>query len=251
MDKKIIVIEDDKIVRDNIATLLDEEGYKTFQSSDGLEGINLIEEVKPDLIICDIVMPRMNGLEVLQKIRENNLFRPVPFIFLTAKVEKSDLRSGMELGADDYIFKPFSSKELLRAVKVRLKKSEQIKNYYYNKDKIADKRYSYEDKILVNVKDETKLIQILTIKFISAEDQYSKLHLHDNSSVLLRKSLSDWEEILPEDKFIRIHRSTIINIDYVTKLEKWFNRSLRVFIKDWPKELTVSRNYTQKLKSIF
>ena len=123
---KILVIEDEESLRQNIADLLTLEDFKVIVAPNGLAGIQIAEVEIPDLIICDVMMPDLDGYGVLNKLRQNPLLSTIPFIFLTAKASKSDFRQGMELGADDYLTKPFSSKDLLGAISSKLKKQIEI-----------------------------------------------------------------------------------------------------------------------------
>ncbi|MEP3390561.1 MAG: response regulator [Reichenbachiella sp.] len=127
---KILLIEDNVEVRENTAEILELSGYEVTTACDGKDGLERLKEFKPDLIICDIMMPVLDGYGVLHIISKNPSTAHIPFIFLTAKVEKSDIRKGMNLGADDYLTKPFDDIELLGAVEARLKRSKQIQNEY-------------------------------------------------------------------------------------------------------------------------
>lgn len=120
--EKILVIEDDILILESIIELLQNEGYECLKAVNGEEGIEIAKEETPDLIICDIQMPGLNGYEVLQHLRANPRTSTIPFIFLSALVDKSDLRKGMILGADDYLTKPFQPEELISSVKTRLEK---------------------------------------------------------------------------------------------------------------------------------
>src|SRR5574339_330307 len=121
--KSVLVIEDNKDIRENTAEILDLAGYKTFTAENGKKGVDVAMKEKPDVIVCDIMMPELDGYGVLHLLRKNPETQNIPFIFLTAKTERGDFRKGMEMGADDYITKPFEDIELLNAVEVRLKKS--------------------------------------------------------------------------------------------------------------------------------
>ncbi len=127
---RILVIEDEKPVRTNILDLLKVEGYEVFGAENGRIGLQLVQEHLLDLIICDVLMPQMDGFEVLRLLHENPETQTIPFIFLTAKAERTDIRQGMELGAYDYLTKPFTRTELLGAVTTQLKKREQIMQQY-------------------------------------------------------------------------------------------------------------------------
>ncbi len=126
--KKILLIEDNDDIRNNTAEILELSNYKVIVAENGKTGVEKALEHQPDLIICDIMMPVLDGYGVLHAIHKNEAIKNTPFIFLTAKTERNDFRKGMELGADDYITKPFNGTELLNAVDSRLKKIELIKN---------------------------------------------------------------------------------------------------------------------------
>src|SRR5678810_316693 len=128
--KSILVIEDNKDLRENTAEILDLAGYKTFTAENGKKGVDVALKEKPSVIVCDIMMPELDGYGVLHLLRKNETTQAIPFIFLTAKTERSDLRKGMEMGADDYITKPFEDIELLNAIEIRLKKAEILANKY-------------------------------------------------------------------------------------------------------------------------
>ena len=121
--KHLLLIEDNNEIRENTAEILELAGYKVHTAENGKAGVEMALQEKPDLIICDIMMPVLDGYGVLHLLNKNPELTGIPFIFLTAKAERSDFRRGMEMGADDYITKPFSDIELLNAVESRLKKS--------------------------------------------------------------------------------------------------------------------------------
>lgn len=123
--EKILVIDDDAKMRRQIAALLAAEGYATLEALNGREGVALAQKEKPDLVVCDITMPEMNGHRVLQAIREQSATAHLPFIFLTGWGEREDLRAGMNLGADDYLVKPVEPADLLSAVAARLRRRKQ------------------------------------------------------------------------------------------------------------------------------
>ncbi|OFY64567.1 MAG: transcriptional regulator [Bacteroidetes bacterium RIFCSPLOWO2_02_FULL_36_8] len=130
--KTILLIEDNPDVRENTAEILELAGYKVHKAENGKTGVDLALQKTPDLIICDIMMPELDGYGVLHILSKSADTSTIPFIFLTAKTEKSDYRKGMNLGADDYITKPFDETDLLNAVEIRLKKSEKLRVEYKN-----------------------------------------------------------------------------------------------------------------------
>ncbi|ASZ13838.1 response regulator [Chitinophaga sp. MD30] len=121
--KTILIIEDNTEIRENAAEILELAGYRVCTAENGKAGVELALEEHPDLIVCDIMMPVLDGFGVLHMLQRNPASQDMPFIFLTAKTERSDFRKGMEMGADDYITKPFSGTELLHAIESRLKKT--------------------------------------------------------------------------------------------------------------------------------
>ena len=130
MSKSVLVIDDNADIRENTAEILDLAGYKTFTAENGKRGVDLAIKEKPSVIVCDIMMPELDGYGVLHLLRKNPGTQNIPFIFLTAKTERTDFRKGMEMGADDYITKPFDDIELLNAIEVRLKRSEILESTY-------------------------------------------------------------------------------------------------------------------------
>lgn len=128
--KKILVVEDNAEVRENLAEILELSGYDVLAAEDGTLGVELAVNHQPDLILCDVMMPKLDGFGVLNILSKRPETADIPFIFLTAKAEKSDFRRGMNLGADDYITKPFYKDELLAVVEMRLSKTEKIRKRF-------------------------------------------------------------------------------------------------------------------------
>ncbi|MFD2724669.1 response regulator [Hyunsoonleella rubra] len=120
--KTVLLIEDDIVLRDNTAELLELSGYKVLKASNGKTGVALAKKLRPDIIICDIMMPELDGYGALEKLSKSKITKHIPFIFLSAKTEHQDVRKGMNLGADDYITKPFSEGDLVSAIESRLAK---------------------------------------------------------------------------------------------------------------------------------
>lgn len=130
---KILIIEDDFTLRENLTEFLTEEGFNVNSADNGVTGIQMAISQMPDIILCDIMLPGMNGLEILKTVQQIKTTSPIPLIFISAKSEKEDIRSGMQLGADDYITKPFDLYELLQTIRIRLEKNERIKKIYDEK----------------------------------------------------------------------------------------------------------------------
>src|SRR3989442_4529710 len=126
--KKILVIEDEPEMRRNITTLLRYRDYEPIAAENGRQGIETARREKPDLILCDVMMPELDGYAVLHALQADPSLARIPFIFLTAKGEKDDLRSGMNLGADDYLTKPVANADLVQAIETRLRRHQQQAN---------------------------------------------------------------------------------------------------------------------------
>ncbi|KPQ38260.1 MAG: response regulator [Phormidium sp.] len=126
--KKILVVEDERVLQKNIIKILRLEGFEVIGADDGVSGVACARQESPDLIVCDVMMPEMDGYQMLKTLQEDVNTALIPFIFLTAKTDRSDMRQGFEMGADDYLVKPFDADELLRAIEARFKKQEVMVN---------------------------------------------------------------------------------------------------------------------------
>ncbi len=128
--KTILLIEDNPLMRENTAEILELANYRILTAENGKEGVQKAIQARPDLIICDVMMPELDGYGVLHLLGKDEKTASIPFIFLTARAEKNDHRKGMILGADDYLTKPFDDVDLLSAVETRLSKNDRIKRYF-------------------------------------------------------------------------------------------------------------------------
>lgn len=130
MTATIMVVDDHPGIRENVAEILSLAGYQALEAENGKQAIEIARDKQPDLIVCDIMMPELDGYGVLHMLRKYPETEHIPFIFLTAKTDRSDFRKGMEMGADDYITKPFEDVELLTAVETRLKKQQLLQEKF-------------------------------------------------------------------------------------------------------------------------
>src|SRR5690606_13105000 len=150
--KKILLIEDNAEVRENTSEILELANYEVITAENGKVGVELAQREKPNLIICDIMMPELDGYGVLHILSKNDETARIPFIFLTAKTEKSDIRKGMNLGADDYLTKPFDDTDLLNAIEIRLKKHEMQRTHYEGNAEGLD-NFIKDAQTALNIKD--------------------------------------------------------------------------------------------------
>jgi CRP-like cAMP-binding protein/FixJ family two-component response regulator len=161
--KKILLIEDNVEVRENTAEILSLANYDVVTAENGKIGVELANRERPDLIICDIMMPELDGYGVLHILSKKTETASIPFIFLTAKTEKTDIRKGMTLGADDYLTKPFDDTDLLNAVETRLNKISLLKKQY-SSDAAGLNEFIEDAQRVLNLKDLCKDKKVKTYK---------------------------------------------------------------------------------------
>ena len=208
---RILIVEDEQGIRDTLQEVLEYAGYEVLIACDGKEGYNKIVDHKPDLVLCDVSMPELGGFELLESVNQRFKDGVVPpFLFLTAKVEMEELRYGMSLGADDYIFKPFSVNEVLKTVKLRIEKRKKL--HTINLDNKVD-----FDKLALPSDDGLDLIPFETIIKCQADRAYCNFYLVDGSKVLVSKPMKEFEAVLLEKGFLKVHKSTIVNLSHIKK----------------------------------
>lgn len=145
--KKVLLIEDDPVLRENTAELLELSGYKVVMAPDGKRGVESALRERPDIVVCDIMMPELDGYGVLKALSNRSETRHIPFIFLSAKTERKEIRIGMEMGADDYLTKPFEEEELVNAIESRIAKMEILRE---SGDMIISNSSKEEDILSIN-----------------------------------------------------------------------------------------------------
>ncbi|MES2519947.1 MAG: response regulator [Bacteroidota bacterium] len=144
--KTILLIEDSDDIRETTAEILELANYKVLTAENGKIGVEIAQTTKPDLVVCDIMMPVLDGYGVLHIFSQSPDLQNIPFIFLTAKTERNDLRKGMDMGADDYLTKPFQEIELLNAIESRFKKLEKLTKSFKNTFEDLDLLYQHATK---------------------------------------------------------------------------------------------------------
>lgn len=166
MKQVVLIIEDSTEVRENMTEILTLSNYTVHCAANGKEGLEMIRENVPDIILCDVMMPELDGYGVLRGLNNNPGMRHIPFIFVTAKSEKGDFRMGMDLGADDYLIKPFSGNELLSMVGMRLKKSEELREIL----KVKPKHEEYYSGIPISAENMSKMTDKIVFKKLRKKD---------------------------------------------------------------------------------
>jgi DNA-binding response OmpR family regulator len=232
--EKILVIEDEAAVRENLAEILQLAQYEVVVASDGVQGIELTRQHHPDLIICDVMMPKMDGFEVLETLQADPELATIPLIFLTALADGQHLREGMDLGADDYLTKPFELNELLISINSRLRKHNYI-NQQIEKEKIHVQAlnnlaktqiktvYEIEKSLIIKDKFITKLIEKHQTSILDLEDILAKLHQQHHDSEF---SLEFTESLLPLQNHIQQQKKLLNDVLIIQKLLKQSNLEL-------------------------
>ena len=199
--KKILVIEDNLEVRENLEEILELSGYDVVAAEDGKVGVQKALASAPDLILCDVMMPQLDGFGVLNILSKRPQTANIPFVFLTAKAEKSDLRRGMNLGADDYITKPFYKDELLSVIETRLRKSERIRTTFDKSEQsltaFINEVKGYEE--LKKLSDEHRTKTYKKRETIFEEGEYPRyLYFIASGNVKVFKTNDDGKEYIIE-----------------------------------------------------
>jgi len=232
---KTIIIDDERLARNDLKSMLQE--YKSIEvvaEADSVaSALKLIDAKDPDLLFLDIQMPGESGFELLDKI---DLKAKV--IFVTAFDEYAI--KAFEVDAVDYLLKPVNPERLKSAIE-RLERD--LEGRHGSKRKL-----DYDDMMFLSINNHLKFFRVSSIVCIQAAGDYSEIFTNDNKKGLVQKPMAEWEERLPEKHFIRIHRSTIINMEYTERVEEWFNNSYHVFMKDIETPFVISRRYATKLK---
>jgi len=227
---RILVIEDEKNIRENIQELLEAKGYIVRTSHNGKQGVLDAIDFRPNLIVCDVMMPKMDGYKVLEYIRKTSIVQNTPFIFLTARIDKNDIRQGMELGADDYITKPFTSKELVRAIETRLKRQDKVIGQYakvkHELDTTVFAAYYHEFNTPLH-----GIIGGLNL-LLNARDSFSEKQIQDLLFSILKSGLRLNHSFLTLMMFEEIKRAEVY-----TELQSMFTNGL------------TKANWHQKVKS--
>ncbi len=250
--KTILLVEDDNSIRDMVRTFLELNKFSVITASNGKDGLALAKRIMPDLIISDVMMPQMDGFEMKKILGKEEITATIPFIFLTSMAEKEKFRKGMELGADDYLTKPVVMEELKKSIAVQLEKRERLLKEYMKKvGKEPKKEYSSNEHVLLKDKGNPRFIKIGLIICITAEDKYTKVFLNTNEKIISSLSLKEWEGMLPSNLFIRIHRATIINIEGIEKVDKWFQRSYKAKLKGINEAFEISRRYYSRIRELY
>lgn len=237
MNKPIraLVIDDERLARKDLIALLGAHDQVTVigEADDVPSAVEAIRALNPDLIFLDIQMPGDSGFELLEKMEV-----AAHIVFVTAYDEYA-IRA-FEVNALDYLLKPVNPERLAKALeKLELKEQKSL----------AGRRLGIDDRLFLMVGRFFKFLQIRSILIIQAAGDYTEVLTADGGKGLTLKSMKEWETRLPKQHFVRIHRSTIINMDFIERVESWFNYSFRIYMKGIKEPLVISRRYASLLKN--
>lgn len=233
---KAIIADDERLARSDLKTLLTSyENIEIVDEADNIKStIEAIDRSKPDVIFLDIQMPGESGFDLFEKTKVTP-----KVIFITAHDEYA-IRA-FEVNALDYLLKPIHPRRLDDAIE-RL----EIEDIHDERERELD----YEDRLFLTLDSQMLFLKIKTIICIHAAGDYTEVITKDGNKGLALKSMKEWEKRLPKKYFVRIHRSSIINMECIDHLEEWFNYSYRVHIKGIKEPLVMSRRYSAKLKQV-
>jgi two-component system LytT family response regulator len=233
-----ILVDDERLARKELRSMLAEHEIIDVvgEAETVAHAAELVNDKKPDVLFLDIQLPGETGFDLLDQITH-----ACKIIFVTA-FDSYAIRA-FEVNALDYLLKPINPARLAQAIE-RLATHDSA-------PASPVRALEYEDRLFIEVDERSRFLKVSDIIVISAMGDYSQIVSCDGQKSLVLKALKDWEERLPAKHFTRIHRSTIINVDYVERVESWFNRSYRIHIRQLPEPLVMSRRYAARFKTTF
>lgn len=235
-------MDDERLARENIISMLSEfNNVEVIGEADSLAAASkAVKDLHPDVIFLDIQMPGGTAFELLDKLPNKSRI-----IFVTAYDEYAS--RAFEVNAVDYLVKPVSHKRL----SLSIEKLNSLNEVIESGEPAVSVPLKYGDSLFITMDNNWRFLKIRSIVVITAAGDYTKVITSDGNAQMTKKSLREWESRLPQNYFARVHRSTIINIDYVERTEGWFNYSCRVFLKGIEKPFLISRRYVARLKDLF
>ena len=234
---KALIVDDERLARKELILMLkDHPEIKIVGEADNVKSaLELIEKETPDVIFLDIQMPGESGFELV-----NNGVIDKKVIFVTAYDEYA-IRA-FEINALDYLLKPVNPKRLQQSI-------ERLHSTHYD-DLPNTKKLEYNDRLFLSINSKQVFVKLENIIYIKAAGDYSEITTSNGIKGLTLKTMKEWETRLPDQYFTRVHRSTIVNMEYIEKLDEWFNNSLRVYLKGIEEPIIMSRRYAAKLKEL-
>ena len=255
--KKILLILDKEIKRNNFSELFAGQNYKFSIVDSANNAQKLINDERPEIIVYYSVESSKEKLQFLAEIRNtHDLYYPI-VILITKELDNQEIRKIMELDVDDILFHPAEKSELLKAIRTQIKKRENLVKYLSknlsNKYK-GNKSLNLEeplksDYIFLDDKHYPGFYPLKSIIYIKSLGDYTKLCIEGKRKIVLHKTLSFWESYLPSSTFLRIHRQTIINLNYVETVERSGNYNYKIKLRNVKEVFTISQRYSKKIKN--
>jgi response regulator RpfG family c-di-GMP phosphodiesterase len=249
---KVLIIEDKQDNLKIIGDLLDSALYATHYSHDKKDGVEIAIRYEPDLIFFHFT--GSVDLGYLMQILNNDTTSFIPLMVIPLIPSFEDQRILMELGIEDYIPEKFIRSSLLNTITTRIEKIKKLKRYITEQMETfeeIEKPVKFPDHLLVKLGTKLKLIKFSDILCITALKEYSKIKTNDNLDILVRKSMRNWVKLLPSNSFLRIHRATIINLNYIDKISQTNNRTYTVSLKGVKDTFDFSYRYANVMRRSF
>jgi len=234
-----IVIDDERLARRELRLLLNEfvEISVIGEAEDLNKASDLIRKYRPDIVFLDIQLSNENGFDLLEVVEKD-----FELIFVTAFDEHA-IRA-FEINAIDYLLKPVNPERLTKTLERLFKGGRE-------KTECSPRKLEYDDRLFIEVGQRSRFLKISSIKCICADGDYTQVFTDDGKRHLVTKPLKEWERRLPEQYFVRVHRSAMVNLEFIEKVETWFNRSYQLYLHETKDPITVSRRYAVRLKEKF
>lgn len=252
--KKILIIQSDQEQETEFQEVLESAGYSTYITANESDGLKIADRYLPDVMICDL-NDYEKDLIVIKNLNNNSATECIPLLLITSTSQNGHIRAAMELGADDVLIKPINTESLLRSINKRIRKIEAIKQNITDKIISTENAFSNQSKsidhILIKIGKNLKLIEFSKIVSITALKEYSKVTTDDNCKIVVRKSIRNWVETLPAKDFLRIHRSTIVNMSFLDRIEKAGFRNYNLYLKNISTPFPISQRYGNLMKKTF
>lgn len=251
--KKVLVVGNKSENLKKAASLLPETDFEIYFSHDKKDGLEIAARYIPDLILFDFTNDETD-LQLIKKICSNESTSALPLIVISCNFSFEQQRSVMELGADDYIPLTLLESSLHNSVLKRFEKLTSMKtriNKEINSFEEFNGGQKNNDHILVKIGNKLKLVKFTDIVCVTALKEYSKIVTKDNCKIIVRKSLRNWIKVLPAKLFLRIHRATIINLDYIERITKTNDRTYAVHLKNIEEDFSFSHRYANIMRHTF
>ncbi len=250
--QKVLIIGDAERISNRIEAVLSPHDFKIFLSHNVKDGLKIARRYIPDLIIYS--SSGEDETSIIKKIGSDEILALIPLLIITENFSIEKQRTAIELGADDYIPEAFIERTLLKSIDARFLKLSRIKQKIHSSINNFDEQENgsgNDDHILIKIGNKLKLIEFSEIVCITALKEYSRLITKENYKIIVRKSLKAWVKLLPSGSFLRIHRATIININYIEEITRTNERIYTVHLKYIKDTFDFSYRYANLMRHTF